>query len=268
MRRTLWTAALIALLVPGAMTQEPRFSPSVTARERPHAVSTESGIVTTTPKSLPFCPPNTCLYYAGDFNSAASNANGLLNTNYDNGQTQGQVFVGVKPPKAAIVTGVTFNQFFTAGFSGTNPTPFQTQVGIVQGSGGTVVCTTSGHAVLTQYGESDFGLIQYSYTVKKLRHACKVQAGKKGATYISLLPVSSNGYGYVADVEDMKPKHHRGWKNDLDDSYFQGSEYSYQPTWGSSGACAGNGCDLFSIALTGKQSPDRITNAQPLSAPR
>jgi len=256
MIRTPFAVALIATFGLFAGAQDGRVSPSLTARENPQAVSSEPAtepVKTASSSNLPFCPPAKCLYYAGDFDSTNSNANGLLNSNYNNGQNEGQVFVGVKPPRAAILTGVTFNQLFTAGFSGTNPTPFQTQIGIVQGSGGTVVCNTTGHAVLTQYGESDFGLIQYSYTVKKLKRACKVQVGKKGATYINLFPVSSNGYGFVADVEDAKPKHHRGWKNDVDDSYFQGLEYPYQPTWGSSGACAGNGCDLFSIALTGTE---------------
>ncbi len=34
--------------------------------------------------------------------------------------------------------------------------------------GGTAVCNTSGNATMVQYGESDFGYVQYSYTVKKL----------------------------------------------------------------------------------------------------
>lgn len=48
---------------------------------------------------------------------------------------------------------------------------------------------------MKQYGESDFGLVQYSYTVKKLTKACKVQPGSKWATYVNLVPTSSNGYG-------------------------------------------------------------------------
>jgi hypothetical protein len=249
--------ALIATLVPLATAQDSSVPPPVTMRQNAQAAPTQPGTELAVRKDSsyepPFCPPKTCLYYAGDYDSNDSNANGLLNADYDSGKNEGQVFVGVKPPRAATVTGVTFNEFFTSGFTGTNPTPFQTQIGIVQGSGGTVVCNTTGNATMRQYGESDFGLVQYSYTVKKLKQRCKVQAGNKGATYVNLLPVSRDGYGFVTDVEDEKPENHRGWKNDIDDSYFQGSEYPYEPTWGSSGACSGNGCDLFSIALTGTE---------------
>jgi hypothetical protein len=235
--------------------QEVRNPIPLTARDNPRAVSAQPDSKQTssrTSSNLPFCPPKTCLYYAGDFDSSDSNANGLLNTNYNNGKNYGQVYVGVKPSKTAIVTGVTFNQLFIAGFTGTNPTPFQTQIGIVQGAGGTVVCNTTGNATLKRYGESDFGLVQYSYTVKRLAKTCRMQDGSKGTTYVSLLPTSSTGYGYLADVEDPKPRNHRGWKDDVDDSYFNGSEYAYQPTWGSDGVCQ-LGCDLFSIALTGKK---------------
>lgn len=34
----------------------------------------------------------------------------------------------VKPPKAATLTGATFSQLFTSGYSGTNATPFQTRI--------------------------------------------------------------------------------------------------------------------------------------------
>jgi len=55
--------------------------------------------------------------------------------------------------------------------------------------------------------------------------------------------------GYVVNVEDAMPKHHRGWKNDLDDCYFTGGETYWVP-------CNSQGVfDEFSIALTGKMAP-------------
>jgi hypothetical protein len=97
------------------------------------------------------------------------------------------------------------------------------------------------------YGESDFGFVQYSYTVKKLATPCKVRPGSKGSTYVNLLPTSNAGTGYLVNVEDAKPKHHRGWKNDLDDCYV------YAAGIGGPYDCNSQGTfDEFSIALTGK----------------
>jgi hypothetical protein len=101
MTRTLCALALTAMLIPLALTQDGRVAPPLTARENPQAASTGPAtehVLTTSSKSLPFCPPKTCLYYAGDFNSADSNANGLLNGFVPNSSVGGEVWVGVKPP--------------------------------------------------------------------------------------------------------------------------------------------------------------------------
>ena len=257
MNGILFALTLIATLASLAAAQDGRVRPPLTARDNPQAVSAglDTEPATESPANLPFCPPKTCLYYAGDFDSANSNAGGLGNGNIGgNSSNAVWVWVGVKPPEAVTVTGVTFNQFFTSGFVGTNPTPFQTRINIVQGkSDGTLVCNTSGNATLKQYGESDFGLVQYSYTVKKLAKACMIAKPSKKApsTYVNLLPTSSSqndGYGYLANVEDAKPKNHRGWKNDLDDCYVYNEDgVFYLP-------CNNYGVyDEFSIALTGKQ---------------
>jgi hypothetical protein len=254
MSKTLFALTSIGMLLSFAAAQDNRVTPPLTARGNAQAVSTQSSTEPITPSasgSLPFCPPKTCLYYAGDFDSTDSNANGLYNADDSGGGLIGEAWVGVKPPKAVIVTGATFNELFSSGFVGTNPTPFQTQVGITQGNAGKLVCNTTGNATLKQYGESDFGYVQYSYTVKKLAQACKIAkpSEKYPSTYVNLLPVSRNGYGYVANVEDAKPKNHRGWKNDLDDCYFYGQLSGVNwVTCNSQGSF-----DELSIALTGKQ---------------
>ncbi len=253
MRNALFTLALIATLSLFAAAQDNKVPPPLTARENASATSADPDsqpVETMGSSNLPFCPPKTCLYYAGDFDSTDFNANALFNANSVGTGVEAWTFVGVKPPKAVTVTGVTFNQFFTSPFTGTNPTPFQTQINIVpySNNGGTIVCNTSGNATMKQYGESDFGLVQYSYTVKKLAKPCRIQPGSKGATYVNLLPTSSSGYGYVVDVEDAKPKNHRGWNNDTDDCYF----YATQGTGYDPCTTQGMGFDEFSIALTGK----------------
>jgi len=262
MSRILFALTLIATLASLAAAQDSRVRPPLTARENPQTdsaqPSTEPAMNHAASGSLPFCPPKTCLYYAGDFDSANSNANGLLNGNDTYGGLVEWVWVGVKPPRAVTVTGVTFNQFFTSDFVGTNPTPFQTMINIVQGKGGTLVCNTSGNATLKQYGESDFGYVQYSYTVKKLAKACTIAKPSKKApsTYVNLLPTSASqndGYGYLVNVEDANPKNHRGWKNDLDDCYFNSGGFGVEWVTCNSQGIGSNGFSEFSIALTGRQ---------------
>ena len=250
MKKVIFVGAFVALLFSVAVAQD--IQPPVTANLNVVCGSQAEAIHT--PGAPPFCKGTSCLYYAGDFDSSASGANGLFNADDTGASEEGQVWVGVKPTKAATISGATFNEFLTAGFTGTQPTPFQTQVGIKAGSAGKTVCNTSGTATMAVYGEADFGFTQYSYTVKKLKKACKMRAGSKGATYVNLVPTSASGYGYLVDVEDAKPANHHGWKNDVDNSYFNGAIFgaTYEATWGSSGACAGTGCDEFSIALTGK----------------
>ena len=212
-------------------------------------VSVGQGEATINP---PFCPPKTCLYYAGDFNTNDSNANGVYNTDNTQNDLEGAVWVGVKPNRDVTVTGATFNQCFAFNLAlGVNPTPFTVQVGIKPGHAGRVVCNTSGNAALAEYNASQL-CEQGSYTIKKLSKSCSL---KRGTTYyVNLLPIYDNGnYGTLMDVEDANPVNHRGWKNVIDDSYFNGAGFgaNYETTWGRNGYCKGYGCDAFSIALTG-----------------
>ena len=250
MKKMIFVGAFVALLFSVAVAQD--IQAPVTANL--NVVRGSQAEAIHTPGAPPFCKGTSCLYYAGDFDSSASGANGLFNANYTGASEEGQVWVGVRPKGAHTVTGSTFNEFLSAGFTGTQPTPFQTQVGIKAGIAGRTVCNTSGTATIAVYGEGDFGFTQYSYTVKKLAKACAMRAGIKGPTYVNMVPTSANGYGYLVDVQDANPVNHYGWKNNVDNSYFNGPVFgaTYEATWGSSGACGGTGCDEFSIALTGK----------------
>ncbi len=247
MKKMICVAAFVVALFSLAVAQDTKFMPPATANLNVlRSANPVQGVHSA--GAPPFCKGSSCLYYAGDFDSANQNANGLFNANDSAAGLSGFTWVGVKPTKAATATGSTFNEFFTSGFTGTNPAPFVTQTGITTGNAGKVVCSTSGNATLKVYGESDFGLTQYSFTVKKLKKACKIQAGKKGATYVNLQPQSSDGYGYTTNVEDAKPANHHGWKNDLDDCYFNGA--AFDVTYA---ACSTQGVfDELSIAITGK----------------
>lgn len=256
MTKILFALAFAAMLVSLAAAQG-RVAPPATLRQGQEILpSSNAGAAKGNEDGIPlkadppFCPRQTCLYYAGDFDY--TEGNGLLNANSGTG-TVGQVWVGVKPARDAVVTGATFNECMTTGQVGTNPTPFEVRVGIRPGQAGKAVCTTSGTATIAVYEESQ-GCFQWSYTIKKLTKSCNLR--KNAVYFVNLLPTYNDGsFGYVTDVEDKPAPNHHGWRNILDASYFNSADFgaNYEPTWGSSGACDGYGCDLFSIALTGKE---------------
>jgi hypothetical protein len=252
MTKTLFTLTLIAALVPLALTQDGRVPPPVTMRDNSQVVSNQPGTEPTMRKSSyqpPFCPPKTCLYYAGDFDSNDSNANGLFNAD-DIGSFEGQAWVGVKPDRDVTVTGATFVQTMSSAGVGTNPTPFAVQVGITEGNAGKTICSTSGTATESVYGENEV-IEMYAYTIKKLSKSCKLKKGK--LYYVNLLPTFSDGIGYVLNVEDAKPKNHHGWKNDLNHCYFNFPTYGYNYVTCNSQGIGFYGFSELEVALTGKE---------------
>ncbi len=250
MRKMLIAFTLVAMFVPFAVTQDGRALPPVTMTGNTQAVSAQRGTEPVANKGIyepPFCPPKTCLYYAGDFNSADPNANGLFNWDYNNGQLEGQAWVGVKPDRDATVTGVTFIEFITAGLELVNPTPFVVQVGIKPGQAGKTVCNTSGTATARVYQQFAGTNPDFAITIKNLSQPCKLKKGR--VYYVNLLPTNDTGYGYVVNVLDAKPKNHHGWKNDLNDCYFNAAVFGLNyVTCNSQGSFS-----ELSIALTGKE---------------
>jgi hypothetical protein len=195
-----------------------------------------------------FCPSKTCLYYAGDPDTASPNYNSLIDTdNPGIGISDAEVWVGVKPTSNATIIGTSGNFGGLTGV-GTNPTPFAVQKGIQPGHGGKMVCQTSGNAVFQGY--ESWGNIY----IKKLSKPCHLQA--KTIYYVHMTLQYNDGFtiGYLID-DDGKHANKRGWPEIKDKSYFNSTSFGidYQPTWGSHGACGGIGCSGFSISLTGKQ---------------
>jgi hypothetical protein len=201
-----------------------------------------------------FCPSKSCLYYAGDWDTTSSSANGLFD--FDNpgiGISDAEVWVGVKPTKNATVTGTSGNYFTNTTAFGINPTPFAVQTGITPGHGGKTVCKTRGNAVLRSYGCVGIGNCE-NYWIRKLKKSCPLKKGK--VYFISMQPQYDDGFsgGYLMD-DDGQHANKQGWPEIKDKSYFNSTSFrvNYQPTWGSHGACGGIGCSGFSISLTGKQ---------------
>jgi len=248
-RGSLCVVFLIALLGLPARAQDAAANPPVTLRSNSAIFSARAGAAATPGHRSsyypPFCAAGSCLYYAGDFDSTNSYG-GLFNSDYDAGSKEGETWVGVKPDRNVTVTGATFVQLFTGGFTGINPTSFEVQVGIKPGQAGTTVCNTSGNATLKLYMVYDEVPV-YSYSIKKLSSPCVLKKGQ--VYYVNLLPASSNGYGYLGAVSSTNPPNHHGWKNDLNDCYFNSETFGMTYV-----TCNSQGYfPEFSIALTGRQ---------------
>jgi hypothetical protein len=254
MTKTLFTLTLIATLAPCAATQDSRTPPPPTMRDKTSIVAAQTGKEPVMRKHSvyepPFCPPRTCLYYAGDFSSTDSDSNGLFNINDEGASIEGQVWVGVKPDQDVSVTGATFVQVFVAGGVGTNPTPFVVQLGTKLGQAGKTICSTSGTATESVYiGNESFNM--YAYTIKKLSKSCELKKGK--TYYVNLLPTFEDNYGYLLNVEDTKPQNHHGWKNDLNHCYFNSEYYGSDYVTCNSLGIGIRGFTAMEIALTGKE---------------
>jgi hypothetical protein len=248
MRKTLFTLTLIAMLAPFAAAQNNRIAPAITVRGSAQALSSKPAterLATSNSYYWPFCRRKVCLYYAGDYDSNWIDGSGLFNANDTGDGLDGQVWVGVKPNHDATVTGATFVEFVTAGYTGTNPIPFAVQVGIKPGQAGKTVCSSNASATYKVYGY--FGEAPaYRVTIKSLPKSCKLK--KNQLYYVNLLPTSSNGYGYLLNLPP-DPLNHHGWKNDPDHCYFNSASFGidYQ-------TCNSQGhFSELQIALTGKQ---------------
>ena len=155
----------------------------------------------------------------------------------------------MKPDRDVTVTGATYVEFFEEGEVGVNPTPFVVQVGTKLGQAGKTICNTSGNATEAVYGDSQF--VMNSYTIKKLSKPCKLKEGK--TYYVNLLPTFENDYGFVANVEDTRPKNHHGWKNDLNHCFFNGAAFGDNYVTCNSQGIGQHGFSELEIALTGTE---------------
>jgi len=192
-----------------------------------------------------FCPPSSCLYYAGDYDTNWTGENGLYNAENAGAQIDGQVWVGVRPDRDVVVTGVTFVETLDNSGGWENLTPFAVQVGIKPGKAGKTVCSTNGTTTLAEYDLGDLNVDTYAFTAKKLAKPCRLRKGR--VYYVNLLPTNQDGDASLMNVPPYHPNHH-GWKNDPNDCYFNGAYFglNYVP-------CNSQGdFSVLEIALTGR----------------
>jgi len=207
-----------------------------------------------------FCKP--CLWYAGDFNSNNSDANGAANEK-DLLIRASAVYVPFTVPKGKIwnVTGVFGIVFDTDTVIDPKQADWSFSKGVSAGHAGKVIKSGTTPATFTGFYHCGQEVQCWQVEVKGIKVTLKA-----GRYWLSVVPYCTNKNDsncsstryFLMDVEDNPPLEHYGPKNVLDASYITSKQHGlyFAPTWGGGGPCGGNGCDMFSAGLLGTAKVD------------
>jgi hypothetical protein len=185
-KKMICVAALVAALIPFAVAQDNNRLPQASLdREvdvRVPAIPGTPAVLGNprhvTPAPPTYCKP--CLFYAGDFDSTVSNANGLANevdVIVSSGAAVYTPFlINAKP---WTVTGLFTDNFASLATLDPAKSPYEIRHGIpvAGGSGGTLVCHGVAASTNTDTGLNDFGYEVYATKVKVTK--CTLKANKK-----------------------------------------------------------------------------------------
>jgi hypothetical protein len=187
MRNTILAIAAISVLTSLALSQDTRPLPPTTIVGAGFARGAQESIGKVHEDASAanpfFCPPKSCLYYAGDHDTNSPNANALFD--FDNpgiGVSDAEVWVGVKPTKNVIVTGTSGNYFTTASNIGINPTPVAIQIGIAsvkaaQSYAKPAEMRLRGYGICTGFSNC-MNYYCMNYYISKLGKSCRLKKGK------------------------------------------------------------------------------------------
>jgi hypothetical protein len=220
-------------------------------------------------------PARACLFYGGDFVD-----NPLGSPFLPNGLANENTLLAVGTPYGAAtwipftvpagqtwnVTGLFTNNLSTYGVldQGAEPTAvaaWSINQEVFAGNAGTVIDSGTSPATSTATGRAAFSLTEYTVQVTGLSIVLT-----SGSYWMSVVPICSNtadpycnGVFFASDVEyiNTTPTHAYGPAEPVDASYFDSPVFglSFDPTNGTPGACAGQGCDAFSAGVLGKKAP-------------
>jgi len=258
MKKVLFSLVLVAMLVSlvsvSAMAQDTKATVPASVRE--NVISTGVAPVlkqgwskVQPPAHPPYCNGNggSCLFYAGDFNSSNSLANGLANETDiivpAGGTTPNYgaaVYANFQVPAGFTwnVTGLLSNVLSTIG--GIDPTTAYWEIDSANGSSvGSVLCSGTATDSFIATGRNGFGLNEY--TVKVNISGCPALTP---ANYFSIvIPACTGSNGscpsaryFLSDVTDKPPANKLGYTQP-NEAYFTSNFFgvSFEPTWGSSG---------------------------------
>jgi hypothetical protein len=192
MKTTLFAVALMIALIPVAVAQDYRVPQASLDREvdvRGPAQTASLGRLQPAAQTPPsYCKP--CLFYAGDWDSNASDANGLANEVDIIVSTGAAVYTPFIVPKGKTwtVTGLFTDNFMLSGaYVDPKTSPYEIRKGIPKagGSGGTLVCHGTGATTLVDTGNV---FLIVATKVSNIQ-GCQLPAGKY---WMSVLPYCTN----------------------------------------------------------------------------
>jgi len=272
-RRGFYSIALTAALIPLAAAQNYRGTPRPTVQDYGPFGNVQYRNTNVKAASAK-CgnPAEACLFYGGDFLFdplyPSSLPNGLANENtlLVPGTPYGAAtWVPFTVPAGQIwfVTGLFSNNLSLYGVldQGTEPLSvayWSINEGVFAGNAGTVLASGTSPATSTPTGRAAFGQIEFTVQVTGLSVTLT-----PGSYWMAVIPICTNtadpfcnGPFFESDVEyiNRTPTNAYGPAEPVDAAFFDSSYFglSFEPTNGSVGACAGNGCDAFSAGVLGK----------------
>lgn len=211
------------------------------------------------------CIFNSCLMFAGDFNAAGQNPNGLWNGTNTLFNITGTVYIPVFIPKKFKgakgktdwnVQGLFVNTLAEDLGLGTGVSSVSWS--IVQGAaeggnpgGGQVktICSGTGTPSVTPTGRSGFGLPEVTILITGI--SCPIL--ETGNYWFTLVPTSP-AIMFLSDVEDNSPANIQGPGTEpVDSSFFVSSFFGFPNFSNTTDAavCGGIGCDSFSAGVVG-----------------
>jgi hypothetical protein len=242
MKKMPLAAALVAALIPMAVGQDNRLPQASLDHEVDLQVPAQAAVFSNRPhqsRTPPkYCKP--CLFYAGDWDSDASDANGLSNEVDLIVSTGAAVYTPFIVPKGKTwtVTGLFTNNFML--YMGLDPRtiPYEIRKGIPKagGNGGKLVCHGKKPASLTQLPQNWYGLSIYATKVENIQ-GCRLHSGKY---WMSVVPyctnvndgACTNGYRAFLSNDDGAMNNRYGPIEPANNSFFNSEFYgaNWQPS--------------------------------------
>jgi hypothetical protein len=231
MRKTLVAASLFVLAL-SALAQDSNFPQASLDREI--NISRASGTGATHGAMQNQAPPSyckPCLFYAGDFDSNASDANGLANEKDILISTGAATYVPFTVPAGQTwnVTGLFTLNFMTSTYLYPQTAPYEIRRDIPKsgGNGGHLVCHGKGTATVKDPAIcEDFGFQCYDVIVSNIK-GCRLRAGKY---WESVVPYCTNqnacnSWRAFITNDDGSMAHRYGPLEPANDSFFNSAYY-------------------------------------------
>jgi len=211
------------------------------------------------------CILNPCLMYAGDFNPAGQNPNGLWNGTNTLFNITGAVYIPLTIPKKFKgakgktdwnVQGLFVNeQMEDLGLGiGVSSASWSIVQGVAEGgnpAGGQVktICSGTATPTVTPTGRSGFGLPEVTILITGI--SCPIL--ENGSYWFTLVPTSP-AIAFLSDVEDNSPANIQGPGSEpVDLSFFVSNFFGFPSFANATDAtvCGNIGCDSFSAGVVG-----------------